>query len=435
MKLTYAAVTRLPAPDPSGQQKIHWDDELKGFGVLCSGVTDTRSFIVQRALPGGNGRKRRITICTIAEAQQAGKKIEDVRKEAADLIHDLRRGKDPKARGYEASTLQEALDDYIKMRPNLTETSRTNYEATVKGAFQSWLNRPLRDLSPDMIETRFHAIKAEVAARNGNRPRPSLFVSEPGAAAADGALRVLRLIWNFAADRAPSLPAWPAQRLRGQWYHVGRRERSVRFEDLKKFFAAVNEKDAKGEYTLGRGMRDLMLLLLFTGFRESEACSLRWENIDFDAGVIRLPAKATKTKRALDLPMSDLVRDLLVARQQLGRDPNGYVFPSRSASGHVEETKGATNRLKDRCGFPVNAHALRATFISITNNTRGVTPLAARALVNHAINVGDVHEGYVQEVELRKAAQAVARSLKERCGIGVPVGKNVRPLRAKRRRA
>ena len=38
LKLTKTAITRLKAPDPSGKQTLHWDTELKGFGVLCSGM-------------------------------------------------------------------------------------------------------------------------------------------------------------------------------------------------------------------------------------------------------------------------------------------------------------------------------------------------------------------------------------------------------------
>ena len=50
MKLTERTIKGLAAPDPSGKQKLYWDDEPKGFGVLCSGVTTTKTFILQRAV-------------------------------------------------------------------------------------------------------------------------------------------------------------------------------------------------------------------------------------------------------------------------------------------------------------------------------------------------------------------------------------------------
>jgi hypothetical protein len=53
VKLSEKAISRMPAPDPSGKQTLYWDSELHGFGVLCSGVTNTRTYIAQRDLPNG----------------------------------------------------------------------------------------------------------------------------------------------------------------------------------------------------------------------------------------------------------------------------------------------------------------------------------------------------------------------------------------------
>jgi len=41
-KLTVKAVDKLVAPDPSSKQVAHWDAELKGFGVLCSRVSNSK---------------------------------------------------------------------------------------------------------------------------------------------------------------------------------------------------------------------------------------------------------------------------------------------------------------------------------------------------------------------------------------------------------
>jgi hypothetical protein len=50
MKLTKAAVMGLQAPHPSGKQTLIWDTRLKGFGVLVSGVTPAKSYVVQHGL-------------------------------------------------------------------------------------------------------------------------------------------------------------------------------------------------------------------------------------------------------------------------------------------------------------------------------------------------------------------------------------------------
>src|SRR3954468_13873351 len=59
LKLTQRTIEKLPAPDPSGRQLLHWDTDLRGFGVLCSGKTNAKTYVVQRDLP--NGRTRRVT--------------------------------------------------------------------------------------------------------------------------------------------------------------------------------------------------------------------------------------------------------------------------------------------------------------------------------------------------------------------------------------
>ncbi|MBY0429773.1 MAG: hypothetical protein K2Q10_01125 [Rhodospirillales bacterium] len=33
---------------PPGKQVLHWDADLKGFGVLCSGKTAAKTYVVQR---------------------------------------------------------------------------------------------------------------------------------------------------------------------------------------------------------------------------------------------------------------------------------------------------------------------------------------------------------------------------------------------------
>jgi hypothetical protein len=59
-RLTKKAVERLLAPDPSGRQTLYWDAEIKGFGVLVSGATTAKPYVVQHKLPGG--LTRRLTV-------------------------------------------------------------------------------------------------------------------------------------------------------------------------------------------------------------------------------------------------------------------------------------------------------------------------------------------------------------------------------------
>src|ERR1700693_405368 len=91
LKLTKSAVEKIEAPDPSGKQVIYWDAELRGFGVLASGSTTTKSYIAQRRLP--DGKTRRVTVGAVGEFG----KVEDARRKAGGMLLGLRDGIDPKA--------------------------------------------------------------------------------------------------------------------------------------------------------------------------------------------------------------------------------------------------------------------------------------------------------------------------------------------------
>jgi len=123
--------------------------------------------------------------------------------------------------------------------------------------------------------------------------------------------------------------------------------------------------------------------------------------------------------RKLDLPVTDILRDILVARQLIGRDASGFVFPANSRSGHIEEPRFTLRLVAEATDIRVTVHDLRRTFITIAEST-DISALALKALVNHSLG-DDVTAGYiVSGVErLRKPAQRVADRLKELCGIGV----------------
>ena len=398
LRLTKAAVERLAAPDPSGKQVITWDAELRGFGVLVSGTTTAKSYIAQRRLP--DGKTRRLTVGAVAEFA----KVEDARRKAGALLNGLRDGKDPKEERRRAAardrSLRAWLDLYLQSRKDLRPRSVEEYQRSAKH-LDAWLDRPLREITPDMVEERHAAIGKEA-----------------GPASANGAMRMLRAVWNCALDRDGALPANPVRRLKKGWFPLPPRTRMVRSDELPPFYAAV-------EALSNRTAADYIKFLLFTGLRRREAAGLRWDEIDFAERVIRLPAARTKAGRKLDLPMSSFVRDLLVARRAIG-DDGGWVFGANSHSGHLSEPKFAFAEVAKATGIAVSPHDLRRTFVTVAAAS-GVSVWALKGLVNHALGGGDVTAGYNQLTtdDLREPAQRVCDRLIELCGIEAPEAGNV----------
>lgn len=63
-----------------------------------------------------------------------------------------------------------------------------------------------------------------------------------------------------------------------------------------------------------RDLEPIIRLALETAMRRGEILALRWEWIDLDKRVVRLPATATKTARARSVPLSSVALAVLLAR-------------------------------------------------------------------------------------------------------------------------
>jgi hypothetical protein len=196
---------------------------LRGFGVLVSGVTAAKSYVVQRPLL--DGRTRRVTIgpanvLRLAEAQERAK----------EALASFYRGIDLKAGRRGEATLRSGLEDYLQARADLRSRSAKGYRDSVN-YLAPWLDLPLRAITREMVENRLREIAGTVATGG----------HFSGNAAANGAMRALRAIYNFAAERAPATNPMPLNpvRLKKLWLPVEPRSRMVAAEDLPRFYAAV----------------------------------------------------------------------------------------------------------------------------------------------------------------------------------------------------
>jgi hypothetical protein len=168
LKLTKRAIERLPA-------------ELKGFGLLVSGSTNAKTFVVQRKLPGGNTRRVTVGAANVLDLDAA-------RQQAKRLLGEFYAGVDPKAARREAArrgkALRTALDEYLLGNTKLAERSRQGYRAFVTRYLSSWLDMPLRDITKEMVEKRHRQIADETA-----KPGRSGGGENTGRATADAAMR------------------------------------------------------------------------------------------------------------------------------------------------------------------------------------------------------------------------------------------------------
>ncbi len=402
LKLTETAVRKIRAPDPSGRQRLHWDTELTGFGVLVSGKTAAKTYVVQREV---DGRSRRVTIAPVNVLS-----LEKARKRAKGVLADMYGGVDPRAKRQadkaNATTLRQALEAYLAFSKKLRERTRIDYRKFVELYLEAWLDKPLREITPEMVEARHAAIKQEVEDRKQS-------AMAKGHSAANMAMRVLRLIWNHAAERMP-LPDNPVRRLRRGWYPEKRRKTIVKKSDLAAFYQAIMALPNTVQ-------RDYILCVLFTGLRLNEAAAMRWDEIDLTERMIRIPESRTKSGETLDLPMSDFLHDLFVARRS-GGGMGPWVFPANSNSGHISEPKFALRKIEKETGIKATVHDLRRTYITVAESC-DISVYALKGLVNHSMGK-DVTAEYIVagDERLREPQQKVTDKLKVHIGLVEPEG-------------
>src|SRR5690349_20217651 len=116
IRLNEKSIAKLKAPHPDGKQTLYWDDDLRGFGVLCSGTTNAKSYVVQHALR--DGTRRRVTI-----ARTNVISLDEAVAKAKQVLAEFYNGRDPKALGRDNATLRATLDAYVAARTDLKPKS------------------------------------------------------------------------------------------------------------------------------------------------------------------------------------------------------------------------------------------------------------------------------------------------------------------------
>ncbi len=145
-------------------------------------------------------------------------------------------------------------------------------------------------------------------------------------------------------------------------------------------------------------MVDLIVFCAGTGVRISEACALRWEDVDLDAGTV-LVRKSKTDAGVRRITVSGAVTGMLVARRvQGGPNDAGVVFPT--PLGRVRDPRGAARdwadarvrlALNDRYTF----HAFRKTVATLLDQAG----LTARDIAEY---LGHTNPALTQTVYMSK---------------------------------
>jgi integrase len=344
-------------PDPNGRDVFVWDSgdgALKGFGVRMK-PSGAAAWLVQYRTK--EGRTRRLVLGKLSVLTP-----DEARVIAGDRLKDVAKGGDPSAERRrarrEALTIAELADLYLAEgpaeKPNKKASSwgtdRSNIERHVKPLLGRKLAVALTpgDVAKFQADVAAGKSKADIKTRKRGRA-----IVEGGRGTAARSLAVLGAMLQFAVGRKliPANPAKGVKLLKG-----GKRERFLSEAELAKLADALAAMEA--EHRLSPTATAAIRLLLLTGCRKSEILSLRWEWVDIERGVLRLPDSKTGAKA---VPLAAAAVKLLAELPRRG----DCVLPAATGAGHYTGLQKDWERVRARAGlFGVRIHDLRHSFAS-----------------------------------------------------------------------
>jgi integrase len=198
----------------------------------------------------------------------------------------------------------------------------------------------------------------------------------------DGTIRLWSMQFNKVCRHAKRLGYYTPVYEWPEW-HI--KDKPIRYLTDDEEHRILSELDTlQIKYSMQRrsrqAARDIFILMIDAGFRVGEACALRWENVDFDNGVIYV--YRPKVSNDDFIPMTN--RLLFTLQDRRKRIDGEYVFPGRY-EGHKSVKKNcALTAAFRRAGLTdISPHCLRKTFATRLLS-RGAAITDVQHLLGHA---------------------------------------------------
>jgi integrase len=154
---------------------------------------------------------------------------------------------------------------------------------------------------------------------------------------------------------------------------------------------------------------DIIELLFATACRAAEIGELERNEVDLEAGLIRLPGRRVKNGRDFDIPITEKAEKVL--RRALARNTGKWVFPNKENSGGTDSgvIGRAINRMRDRIDVQdFTAHDIRRSWATMAAEL-GVAPHVIAAALNHvSVNSGVTFASYLKHDYMKERRQAHA---------------------------
>jgi integrase len=383
-KLTKRSVESA-RPDPA-RDVFLWDAALPGFGLRVK-PSGARSYIVQYRT--WSGRSKRMTL-----GRHGVLTVDEARSAARQVLASAARGDDPageRAEARRAISFSEFADRYLEQ--HAIPKKKASSAATDRRNLRLHLRPTLGSLTVAEI-TRADVLKLHHDMRE-----------TPGGANRN--LALLSKMMNL-AERWGLRPDGLNPCRHVERYPERRRERFLSAAELGRLGEVLRELGAKGAES--PSVIGAIRLLVLTGARRSEILNLRWEHVDLERGVLRLPDSKTGAKVIhLGAPAIQLLSGLPQRCE--------WVLPTASGSGPVS-LSGPWNRIRKEADLEdVRVHDLRHSFASVGAGAGLGLPIIGK-LLGHRAAATTARYAHLADDPVRQASEAISSRIAASMGDG-----------------
>ncbi len=311
--------------------------------------------------------------------------LEEARRHARKILAQALLGNDPQARREERRAI-----------PTLAEFVRDRYLPHVKGYKRSWRTDEtvLRiHILPVLGSEPLDQITSDAVARILERMRDRGYAS----GTTNRVLILLRFIYNLGRKwKVPGAQNNPTDGL--QTAPDVQRDRFLSSDEAQRLIEAINADE-------NRVAAQAIMLLLLTGARRNEVTQAKWDYVDWQQRVLKVPI--SKTGRPRTIALNGRAIALLRGIPQTSE----YIFPSPVTGRPCPSLHFPWTRIRKRAGLEgVRLHDLRHSYASFLVN-EGVSLYVVQGLLGHTQPRTTQRYAHLAQETLLDAAEVVATVL------------------------
>ncbi len=424
--------TTVDSARPGERVWFIWDTDLKGFGLKVT-PAGSKVYIAQYRTGGRGSPTRRYTV-----GKHGTLTPEQARKAAQSVLGNVANGKDPqnqKMTERAAITMSELCDVYLRegcgtKKPSTLATDKGRIARHVKPLLG---RKKAKDLTPNDIKRFMSDVANGKTAIDEKTKAHGRARVTGGKGTANRTTALVASILTFAVSEGIRTD----NPVRGIKYYPNRSgERYLTNEELSRLGETLNKIEVAGKAlaeleaqrpnmkttkeitnfrkriagaskdTVNENAIAAVRLLILTGCRKSEILSLKWREIDFNTGCLRLDD--SKTGQKIVMVGAPALQILANLPKQVGSE---FVLPAMRGKGHYIGLPKAWAKIRKQAELDgVRLHDLRHSFASVGAGS-GMGLQVVGKLLGHSNPKTTARYSHLADDPVRAAADRISGSI------------------------